>query len=180
MPDAQGRLESFITLVLEHADSGLSAAHRELYPERIPEKIPLSLTLLYPWIPATRIPDEELARLREFFAGRPPLTFDLVRVAEFPGVVAYAVPEPDDELRATMRALWALYPEYPPYGRKGNDPAPHCTLGRLEGDYPITLEQAKARVEPLLPVRCEVTEATLFVEHKPVEMRVRARFPLGG
>ena len=76
-------------------------------------------------------------------------------------------------------ALWALYPEYPPYGRKGNDPAPHCTLGRLEGDHAITLEQAKARVEPLLPVRCEVTEATLFVEHKPVEMRVRATFPFG-
>ncbi|MGZ8693947.1 MAG: 2'-5' RNA ligase family protein [Gaiellaceae bacterium] len=179
MPDAQGRLESFLTLVLEHADVGLSAAHRELYPERIPEKIPLSLTLLYPWIPARRLTDADLARVREFFASRPPLTFDLVRVTEFPGVVAYAVPEPDDELRATMKALWALYPEYPPYGRKGNCPTPHCTLGRLEGDQAVTLEQARARVEPLLPVRCEVTEATLFVEAQPVEMRVRATFPFG-
>ena len=173
-------MESFITLVLEHADSGLSAAHRELYPERIPENIPLSLTLLYPWIPAARISDEDLARVREFFASQGSLAFELTRVAEFPGVVAYAGPEPDGELRATMRALWARYPEYPPYGRKGNDPAPHCTLGRLEGDQAITLEQAKKRVEPLLPVRCEVTEATLFVETKPVEMRVRARFPFGG
>jgi hypothetical protein len=173
-------MESFLTLVLEHADSGLSAAHRELYPERIPENIPLSLTLLYPWIPAARISDDDLARVREFFASRPPLSFDLVRVAEFPGVVAYAVPEPDEELRATMCALWALYPEYPPYGRKGNVPAPHCTLGRLEGDHAITLEQAKARVEPLLPVRCEVSEAHLFVEQKPVEMRVRATFPFSG
>ena len=78
MPDAQGRLESFLTLVLEHADSGLSAAHRALYPERIPERIPLSLTLLYPWIPARLITDADLARVREFFASRPPLTFDLV------------------------------------------------------------------------------------------------------
>src|SRR3954463_3372429 len=152
-------MESFITLVLEHADVGLSAAHRELYPERIPERIPLSLTLLYPWIPAARIPDEELGRLREFFAGRPALSFDLVRVAEFPGVVAYAVPEPDDELRATMRALWALYPEYPPYGQEGNDPAPHCTLARYAAVGAVTLEQVRARVVPLLPIYCEVGAA---------------------
>ena len=111
----------------------------------------------------------------------PPLTFDLVRVTEFPGVVAYAAPEPDEELRATMRALWALYPDYPPYGRPGNDPAPHCTLGRLEGDHAITLEQASARVEPLLPVRCEVTEATLFIEPQAVSRCAPVRaFPFGG
>jgi hypothetical protein len=31
-------LETSITLVLEHVDSELSRAHRELYPERIPER----------------------------------------------------------------------------------------------------------------------------------------------
>jgi len=47
----------------------------------------------------------DLEGLRSFFAGRRSLQFDLTRVAEFPGVVVYAVPEPDGELRATMRAL---------------------------------------------------------------------------
>jgi hypothetical protein len=31
------QLETFITLVLEDTDSGLALAHRNLYPERIPE-----------------------------------------------------------------------------------------------------------------------------------------------
>src|SRR5919202_5001787 len=158
-------LETSITLVLEHVDPELSRAHRELYPERIPEHIRFSLTLHYPWLPAAEVTDQELERLRSFFAARPPLEFELTRVAEFPGVVAYAVPEPEEELRATMRALWAMYPQCPPYGRPGSDPPPHATLGRYEGPTPITLEQARKRVEPLLPVRCVLEEATLLEEY---------------
>jgi hypothetical protein len=172
-------LETFITLILEHVDPALAEAHRELYPERVPEKIPLSLTLLYPWIPAESVTKAQVDELRTFFATRPALEFELTRVAEFPGTVVYAVPEPDDELRATMRALWALYPEYPPYGRPGSDPPPHATLGRLEGDYAITLEAARERVEGLLPVHCVVNEATLMEEYEPDRCRVRATFPLG-
>jgi hypothetical protein len=81
--------------------------------ERIPETSPFSLTLLCPWVPAAQVTDADLERLRAFFASRPALEFDLTHVAEFAGVVAYAVPELDDELRATMRALWALYPQCP-------------------------------------------------------------------
>jgi hypothetical protein len=172
--------ETNITLVLEHVSTELSAAHRELYPERIAENIPLSLTLLYPWIPAEEVTPADVEELRSFFAVRPPLEFDLVRVDEFPGIVAYAAPEPDDELRATKRALWAKYPEYPPYGRPGGDPPPHCTLGRFEGPSPITLDQAKARVEPLLPVHCVVEEATLMDEYAVDRMRIRETFPFGG
>jgi hypothetical protein len=90
------------------------------------------------------------------------------------------VPEPDDELRGTTRALWALYPGWPPYGERGADPPPHATLGRLRGDHAITLAAAKQRVDPLLPVRCEVREATLMEEYEPDRMRIRASFPLGG
>jgi hypothetical protein len=177
--NADRPLETFITLILEHAHPALAEVHRELYPERIPEEIPFSLTLLYPWIPRDSVTDEDLERLRSFFATQPPLDFELTRVAEFPGLVAYAVPEPDDGLRATMQALWALYPGYPPYRRPGSDPPPHATLGRLEGEYAITLEQARRRVEPLLPVRCEVGEATLMEESQPDRVRIREHLPFG-
>jgi 2'-5' RNA ligase superfamily len=177
----EGRpLETSLTLDLEHVDPELSRAHRELYPERIPEHIPFSLTLLYPWIPAADVTEDELEELRSFFASRPPLEFALTHVTEFPGIVAYAAPEPENELRATMRALWAKYPQCPPYGRPGFDPPPHATLGRYEGTAAITFEQAKARVEPLLPVRCVVNEVTLQEEYELDRMRVRATFPFGG
>lgn len=177
---AERPLQTSITLFLEHCDPALSQAHQELYPERIPEQIPFSLTLLYPWIPASDVTEADLEQLRRFFGERPPPEFELTRVAEFPGVVAYAVPEPDDALRATMRALWALFPQCPPYGRPGFHPPPHATLGRYEGPTPITFEQAKERVEPLLPVHCLVTEATLQEEYELDRMRVRDTFPFGG
>jgi hypothetical protein len=172
-------LETSITLDLEHVDPELSRAHRELYPERIPERIPFSLTLLYPWLPATEVTDDELEELHSFFAARPPLEFELTHVTEFPGLVAYAAPEPDDELRSTMRALWAKYPQCPPYGRPGSDPAPHATLTRYANPENATFEQARDRVEPLLPVRCVVSEATLQEEYEPDRMRIRATFPFG-
>jgi 2'-5' RNA ligase superfamily len=173
-------LQTSITLDLEHGDPELTKAHRELYPERIPEAIPFSLTLHYPWVPAADVTEADLERARSYFASRGPLEFDLVRVTEFPGLVAYAEPEPDDELRATMRGLWALYPDLPPYGRPGLDPPPHATLARYANPENATFEAAKARVEPLLPVRCVVTEAILQEEYELDRMRVRERFPFRG
>src|SRR5919201_2031394 len=172
-------LETVITLVLEHVDPELSRAHRELYPERIAENIPFSLTLLYPWLPAASVTDDDLEQLRSFFAARPPLDFELTHVTEFPGLVAYAVPEPDDELRATMRALWALFPQCPPYGRPGSNPPPHATLTRYANPINATFEQAKVRVEPLLPVDCVVCEAILQEEYALDRMRVRETFRFG-
>jgi hypothetical protein len=166
-----------VTLVLEHVSHELSQAHRELYPERIDEHIPLSLTLLYPWLPVESLTEGGVAELRSFFAARPPLEFDLVRVDEFPGLVAYAVPEPDEELRATMRALWALFPDFPPYGRPGFDPPPHATLARLDVPPPRTLEQVTRRVEGLFPARFVASEATLMEEYEPDRWQVRATFP---
>jgi hypothetical protein len=172
-------LQTSITLDLEHCDAELTQAHRELYPERIPEAIPFSLTLHYPWVPAAEVTEGDLERVRSYLAERPPLEFDLVRVTEFPGIVAYVEPEPDDELRATMRGLWALYPDLPPYGRPGSDPPPHATLTRYANPENASFEQAKARVEPLLPVHCVVIEAILQEEFELDRMRLRERFPFG-
>jgi hypothetical protein len=172
-------LETVLTLVLEHCDAELSQAHRELYPERVDEHIPFSLTLLYPWLPPDEVSAAELERVRAYFAGLQPLEFELVRVTEFPGEVAYAEPKPDEQLRATMRGLWALYPKWPPYRRPGFDPPPHATLARYAGPGEVTFEQAKARVDPLLPVRCTVGEVTLLEEYEPDRVRVRTTFPLG-
>jgi hypothetical protein len=52
-------------------------------------------------------------------------------------------------------------------------------LTRYANPANATFEQAKARVEPLLPVQCVVTEATLQEEYEPERMRIRATFPFG-
>ena len=92
----------------------------------------------------------------------------------------YAVPEPEDELRATLRELWALFPDYPPYGEPGGDPPPHATLAQLGDDPDAVCEAVRRRVEPLLPVHLVVLEASLLEAYEPDRFRLRETFPCGG
>ena len=79
-----------------------------------------------------------------------------------------------------MRALWARFAQYPPYGQAGSDPPPHCSLGRSAADPdPDTLfARAEARVGPLLPAHFVVREVTLMETYEPDRWRVRTTFPL--
>jgi 2'-5' RNA ligase superfamily len=180
VPSAGGQFESFVTLVLAEQAPELAAAHDELYPERVVEGIPLSVTLLYPFVPPPSL-GSELNALREFFASRAAFSFAISRVAQWEGGGAvYGVPEPDDALRATMRALWAAYPQYPPYGEPGGDPPPHASLTLDGGPNPSTLrERVGQRLAPLLPAHFEIHEATLMEEFEPDRYRVRESFRLG-
>jgi 2'-5' RNA ligase superfamily len=177
----EGELESFVTLLLADQAPDLAAAHDELYPERVTEGIPLSLTLLYPFIPPAELDQPELDTLREFFAARSPFSFEIARVAQWEGGGAvYGVPDPDEELRATMRALWQRYPQYPPYGQEGSDPPPHASLTLDGGPDPASLrDRVEQRLAPLLPARFTIREATLMEEFEPDRVRVRDSFRLG-
>ena len=171
-------MDTSITLVLAGQAPELAAAHDELYPERIPENIPLTLTLLYPFAPREEL-DDYVLRALDFFASRPPFGFDITRVAQWPGGGAvYGVPEPEEELRATMRALWALFPEFPPYRGAVEDPPPHASLTLDGGDDPDTLQsRVEERLSGLLPAHFEIDEAVLMGESEPDVFEVIQTLP---
>jgi 2'-5' RNA ligase superfamily len=171
-------METAVTLFLAAQAPELAKAHDELYPERVAENIPLSITLLYPFAPRDELTEDELWRLRRFFASREPLSFDIARVAQWKegSRAVYGVPEPEAALRSTMRALWEVFPEYPPYGG-ADDPPPHASLTLVGGD--ATLAHVEARLEGVLPVHFDVQEAVLMEEHEPEVWRPRATFPFG-
>jgi 2'-5' RNA ligase superfamily protein len=175
-------LETFVTLILADQAPELGKAHDELYPERIDEHIPLSLTLLYPFVPRDSLNESHLEMLRDFFAMRKPLVFDIAGVAQWEGGGAvYGVPEPEEQVRATMRALWELFPEFPPYRRLGSDPPPHASLTLDGGDDPGTLKhRVEQRLHALLPAHFALGEATLMEEYELDRMRVTHTFPFGG
>jgi hypothetical protein len=171
-------VETAVTLFLADQAPELAKAHDELYPERIPENIPLSVTLLYPFAPREELTDEHLQMLRRFFASRQPLSFDIARVAQWPdgGRAVYGVPEPEEALRSTMRALWELFPEFPPYGG-ADDPPPHASLTLVGDDE--TVARVEARLNRVLPVHFDVDEAVLMEEAEPEVWRVRETFQFG-
>jgi hypothetical protein len=79
-----------------------------------------------------------------------------------------------------MRALWELFPEFPPYG-ESVEPPPHASL-TLDGaeDPAATLARVEERLDGLLPAHFEVGEATLMEEFEPDRWRVVETFPFGG
>jgi 2'-5' RNA ligase superfamily protein len=174
--------ETALTLILADQAPALAEAHDELYPERIPEHIPLSLTLLYPFAPVPELKESHLERVRAFFESRPPLTFDLTHLAQWEdGGAVYAVPEPDEDLRTTMRGLWRLFPEFPPYRVPNSDPPPHASLTLTDhGDRAGTRARAEQRLEGLLPAHFELTEVALMQEYALDRMRVTHTFQLAG
>jgi hypothetical protein len=171
-------MDTAVTLFLADQAPELAKAHDELYPERISEKIPLSITLLYPFVPREELDEDQLRMLHQFFASRDSLSFDIARVAQWEdgSRAVYGVPEPEQALRSTMRALWELFPEFPPYGG-ADDPPPHASLTLSGGDD--TLARVEARLEGLLPAHFDVSEAVLMEEQEPDVWRVRETFPFG-
>ena len=171
-------MDTAVTLFLADQAPELAQAHDELYPERVPENIPLSITLLYPFAPREELDEDQLQMLRTFFASRHPLSFDIARVAQWGdgSRAVYGVPEPEQALRSTMRALWELFPEFPPYGG-ADDPPPHASLTLVGGD--ATLADVEARLEGILPAHFYVQEAVLMEEHEPDVWHVRETFPFG-
>jgi hypothetical protein len=179
VPGPDGELETYLTLVLADQSPALAAAHDEVYPERVPEQIPLSITLLYPFAVRSEV---QLHRetLRSFFASHAPFDLGLARLAQWEesGAV-YAVPEPEQPLRDLMRALWRLFPQFPPYGEEGSDPPPHASLTYTGGDdRAATLARVERRLHGLLPTAFQITEVALMEETEPDRWSLRETFPL--
>src|SRR5262249_42337704 len=98
--------------------------------------------------------------------------------AAWPDVV-YLVPEPDAELRALMRDLFARFPEWPPYGGVHDEVIPHATLGE-EVDGPALRSGLERRLAPPLPPPRPAPDGSLLEEFAPNRWRERERLPLGG
>jgi 2'-5' RNA ligase len=144
---------------------------REHARESVAAGIPFHVTLLHPF---GELADEA----RAFFAQREPFGFELTRIAAWPDVV-YAVPEPDDELLACMRALFERFPEWPPYGGSHDEVVPHATLGE-NVDGPALRSEIERRLAPHLPHRCQARDVSFLEEFVRGRWRERERLPLGG
>jgi 2'-5' RNA ligase len=165
-------VETALVIAIDNAEP-FDEVRRELMPSVVAAGIPFHVTLLSPFGS-----EAELVReARAFFAEQVPLEFDLTRVATWPDVV-YLVPEPDDELRALMKALFVRVPQWPPYEGIHDEVIPHATLG--EGvDAAAVRAEIERRVAPHLPHRCQARDVAFLEEFTEGRWRERERFPLG-
>ncbi len=125
--------------------------------------MPAHVTVLFPFVSPSRVDDTILNRLRACFQVHQPFGFVLDRIKQLPGVICLA-PEPDDPFRSLTLAVWAAFPECPPYEGKHADIVPHLTVGwSTDGQVleSMTLEFA-AVARRCLPITARASEVTLM------------------
>lgn len=125
--------------------------------------------------------DSHRETLRAFFAAYEPFELVLDRLEQWDeGGAVYAAPSPEEPLRGMMRALWRLFPQYPPYREEGIDPPPHASLTETGGeDREATRVRVEHRLAGLLPARIPIDEVALMEEFEPDRWRLRETFRLG-
>ena len=155
---------------------------RDRYDLAAATRIPAHVTILFPFIPPARITAEDEAALAEVVAGIEPFAFRLARTGRFGEAVLYLAPEPVVAIVAMTEAVFARFPEHPPYGWAHSDIVPHLTVAHCGDpstcDDPRVLDEVEAAVLPSLPIEARATEVLLMEGNG--SWRVRSRLPLGG
>jgi hypothetical protein len=118
-----------------------------------------------------------LAAVRETVAAVPAFDVVFARTRRFADPVLWLAPEPDAPLRALTAAVWARFPDTPPYGGRFDDVVPHLTV--TDGQTAEVMDAAAARVRPLLPITARIQSVRLLVGRpEPDAWRTIAEFPL--
>jgi 2'-5' RNA ligase len=122
--------------------------------------VPPHVTVLYPFLPPDRIDQRVLDTLAAAVRTVPAFDVTFARTSRFGDSVLWLAPEPDQPFRALTGAVWARFPEHPPYRGEFADVVPHLTVGH---DAPVdVLRGAADAIAPRLPIRAHVTAVHLL------------------
>lgn len=135
--------------------------------------LPLHVTVLYPFLPASEIDQRVERRLERVTGAQSVFEYELAALERFPGIVYISV-APADRFIELTRAIHAAWPSHPPYRGAFKEIVPHVTLA--VDDEPSGLA---ATIGSLLPVRAVARELLLLTKGPGEEWGTRARFALG-
>ena len=148
---------------------------RQRYTLDAPAGIPAHVTILFPFVEPERLA-EVAGRLAELVAATRAFDLTFARTARWPELL-YLVPEPAEPFVALTHRIERTWPDYPPYGGIHEAIVPHLTVAETED--PSLLDAIAADVEPQLPLRTRVREASVFVEDRLGRWHEHSRLALG-
>jgi hypothetical protein len=152
--------------------------HRAELDANAPLGIPAHITVLAPFMPLGRLGAPERARLKSLFGAVEPFDFRLDHTDWFGTTVLWLGPEDPTPFRDLTAAVFAVFPEFPPFQGQFDDVVPHLTVG-LESPIEAT-RRAERAIRPNLPILGRATAVTLMNELSPEgRWEAFASFPLG-
>jgi 2'-5' RNA ligase len=137
--------------------------------------VPAHVTVLFPFLAASRIDEGACAAIAEVVGRQQPFEARFDHSGRFPGVL-YLAPEPDAGFRRLTEAIVERWPEHPPFGGQFDDVVPHLTVA--QGQDEAVVEKVESVLLAGLPVVAWVSAVDLLV-HDGTRWRQRASFPLG-
>jgi len=138
--------------------------------------MPSHITVLFPFLHATRLDAGIVEELRALCRRREPFDVEFAACGRFPDVL-YLAPEPLEPFRALTAQLCDRWPEAPPYGGAYPEVVPHLTVA--QGADETTFARIAGVLTPLLPAFARMEEAWL-VEFDGQRWRRRERLPFMG
>jgi 2'-5' RNA ligase len=149
---------------------------RDRYDSSAAAGVPAHLTVLYPFLPESRLDPDVLNALDELIGAHAPFEVRFAHCGRFPDVL-YLAPDPDLPFRALTEAVAARWPEAPPHGGQFDDVVPHLTVAH--GQDPATYDTIEAALSSAAPVSARVTTVHLFVRDAAEHWHERRPFALG-
>ncbi len=80
----------------------------------------------------------------------------------FDADVLWLAPKPAEPFRLLTAAVWAAFPDYPPYGGAFDGSIPHLTVAERALGRPGALDEAERSVRPGLPFRQHIDHVLLI------------------
>lgn len=170
--------QSALIVAVPEAEPAVGAL-RSRYDKYASWGVPAHVTILYPFLPPTEIDASVLAAVRGTVSTVPRFDLALTRTDWFGDQVVWLAPEPDRPFRALTAALWARFPQSPPYGGEFDDVVPHLTVAHDQP--PAVLRDVAAQVAASLPIQAPVHRVRLIAGRpEPGDpWHTLAEFPLG-
>ncbi len=137
-------------------------------------EIPPHITVIYPFVPPSRMDDRCEGCLAEIFARTLPFTFALEELGHFPGVT-WLRPTPAPSFEALTEAVVGAFPHYPPYRGAYEATVHHLTVA-MRSPLPASLNVI---VEDMLPIAGAAEEVWLMCRLAGGRWEVKDQFSLG-
>lgn len=173
--DAQGVQagQSGLIVTIPEAEPAVRAWRDRLDPSSR-AGVPAHVTVLYPFLDASRIDQGVCAAVGELLGRHQSFEAPFDHCGRFPGVL-YLAPETDTHFRRLTEAIVERWPENPPFGGQFDDVIPHLTVA--QGQDEVVLEEIEADLVTNLPIVTQVSSVDMLV-HDGTLWRRRASFAL--
>lgn len=132
--------------------------------------IPAHVTVLYPFVPPSRICDGTLAGIQATLAGFRAFECVFAQVKWFDDEVVWLEPKPDEHFRALTRAVCERFPAHQPYAGEHPDTVPHLTVVDSRTGDPESKRKAAADISAVLPIHARIDRVRLVAgddQHGP-------------